>query len=329
REIPAMQARSLSMADHHKRHTLWHHIAAHLRVWPRRVGKLFTETAENWMNDNAPRLSASLAFYSVLSMMPFLIVVATVAGRILGAKAARGQLMWQIQDLVGTAGAKAIQGLMQTNHSTTTTTVLGLLTFALGTSAVVMELRDSLNVIWKLPSKPSSGLRGLLRTAKERAYLFGLILGAGLLLVVSLALNAIGEALSQEFGPFMPMSPLFMQWVLFLSSYAVITLLFASIYKLVPDIKLKWSDVLVGSAVTALFFTLGKHAIGAYLGRAAYGSTYGPAASFVIILLWIYYSAQLFFFGAEFTRVYALRLHPGKEIQERKEIQVGKEMQHG
>ncbi|HVW08364.1 MAG TPA: YihY/virulence factor BrkB family protein [Bryobacteraceae bacterium] len=300
-----------------------------MRALPHRVGKFFTETAENWMNDNVPRLSASLAFYSVLSMIPFLIVVATVAGQILGDKAARGQLMWQIQDLVGTAGARAIQGLMQTNHSTTTTTVLGILTFALGTSAVVMELRDSLNVIWKVPSRPSSGVRGLLRTVKERAYLFGLIIAAGLLLVVSLALNAIGEALSHEFGPFAPISPFLMHWVLFLSSYVVITLLFAAIYKLVPDIRLKWSDVVVGAAVTALFFTLGKHAIGAYLGRAAYGSTYGPAGSFLIVLLWIYYSAQLFFFGAEFTRVYALRLHPRKEIQQGKEIQPEKEQQKG
>jgi len=312
-----MNARTFSMTDHHHKHQGWgHRFHAMLRLAAHTTGRLLRETMENWMNDNAPRMSASVAFYSVLSMMPFLIVVSTVAGQVLGEKAARGQLMWQIQDLVGTAGAKAIQGLMQTNHSTATTTVLGLLTLALGTSAVVMELRDALNTIWRVPSGPFAGLRGLLRVAKERAYLFGLIVAAGLLLVVSLALNTIAEALSQEFGPFLPVSPLLVQGILFFSSYAVITLLFAAIYKLVPDVKLRWSDVIVGAAVTALFFTLGKHAIGAYLGRAPYGSTYGPAGSFLIVLLWIYYSAQLFFFGAEFTRVYTLRLHPRKDIQQ-------------
>lgn len=316
-----MHPGSLSITAQHSFRNWWHRFRAFLRAFAHTTGKLLAETAENWMNDNAPRLSASVAFYSVLSMIPFLIVVTTIAAGILGEKAARGQLMWQIQDLVGTAGTKAIQGLMQTNHSTTTTTVLGLLTFALGASAVVMELRDSLNVIWKVPSKPATGIRGLLRTGKERAYLFGLIMLGGLLLVVSLALNAIGEALSQEFGPFMPVSPIFMHGVLFFSSYAIITALFAAIYKFVPDVRLRWSDVLVGSAVTALVFTGGKHAIGAYLGRATYGSTYGAAGSFVIVLLWIYYSAQLFFFGAEFTRVYALRLHPRKEIQQNPDIQ--------
>src|SRR6185503_4261629 len=277
-----MHTRSLSAAEPHSFRNRWHRIRAFLRTFVHTTGKLLAETAENWMNDNAPRFSASVAFYSVLSMIPFLIVVTTIAGSILGEKAARGQLMWQIQDLVGTAGAKAIQGLMQTNHSTTTTTVLGLLTFALGTSAVVMELRDSLNAIWKVPSSTSSGFRGLLQTAKERAYLFALILLADLLHEVSLALNAIGEALSREFGPFLPVSPILMQGVLFFSSYAVITLLFAAIYKFVPDVKLRWNDVLVGAAVTALVFTGGKHAIGAYLGRATYGSTYGAAGSFVI-----------------------------------------------
>ncbi|HEU5021949.1 MAG TPA: YihY/virulence factor BrkB family protein [Bryobacteraceae bacterium] len=284
---------------------------------------MLTETFENWMSDNAPRMSASLAFYSVLSLIPFLIVVTTVAGRVLGEEAAQGRLMWQIQDLVGTAGTRAIQALMQTNHSTATTTVLGLLTFALGTSAVVMELREALNTIWRVPAGSFSGLRGLLRIARERAYLFGLIVAAGLLVVVSMALNTIAEALSEQFGPFMPFSPLLTQSFLFFSSYAVITVLFTAIYKLVPDVTLRWRDVVVGAAVTSLFFTLGKHGIGAWLGHAAYGSAYGAAGSFVIILLWIYYSAQLFFFGAEFTRVFALWLSRKKEMQRPKNGSAG------
>jgi membrane protein len=311
-----MQARALTMNEHRRQHSWPRRVRRHLKLLPRAIGRLLRETADCWMSDNVPRLSASLAFYSVLSMTPFLIVVGTAAGHVLGEKAAHGQLMWQIQDLVGTEGAEAIQTLMRTNHSTATTTVLGLLTFALGTTAVVMELRDALNTIWHVQSGQFSGLHGLLRVAKERAYLFGLIVVGGLLLVVSLALNAIAEALAEQFGPFMPVSPLLMRSTLFFSSYAVITILFAAIYKLVPDVKLRWRDVAVGAAVTALFFTLGKHLIGAYLGKAAYGSTYGAAGSFVIVLLWIYYSAQLFFFGAEFTRVYTRRLHPRRKMQQ-------------
>lgn len=277
---------------------------------------MLRETADNWMTDNAPRLSASLAFYTVLSLIPFLIVVATIASAVFGERAAQGQLMWEIQDVAGSEGARAIQGLMENHHSTTTVTVLGLLTLALGASGVVMELRDALNAIWHVKSDDTfSGFHGLFRIVKERFYLFGLIVIAGLLLVASLALNAIAETLATEFGPFLPVSPLLLGGGIFAVSFVVITILFAAIYKLVPDVQLRWNDVIVGASVTSLFFTLGKHLIGLYLGKAAYGSTYGAAGSFVIVLVWVYYSAQLFFFGAEFTRVYALRLNPRKEIQ--------------
>jgi membrane protein len=281
----------------------------------RKTAILLRETGDAWINNNAPRLSASLAFYSVLSLIPFLIVIASVAGWIFGEKAVQGQLMWEIQDLIGTAGAEAIRGLMESNHKSATITVLGLLTLALGTSAVVMELRDALNTIWHVRAQDNfTGFHGLFRIVKERFYLFGLIVVAGLSLVASLAMNAIAAGLAAEFGPFLPISPVLMHIGVFLVSFLVVTILFAAIYKLVPDIKLRWNDVVVGASVTSLLFTIGKQFIGMYLGTASYGSTYGAAGSFLILLVWVYYSAQLFFFGAEFTRVWARRIHPRKSI---------------
>jgi len=277
---------------------------------------MLRETADAWINNNAPRLSASVAFYSVLSLIPFLIVVTALAGFISDRKAVQSQLMWDIQDLIGTVGAEAIRGLMQTNHQSTAITIVGLITLAIGTSGVVMELRDALNTIWQVPAQGSySGFNGLLRIVRERFYLFGLIAIGGLLLVASLAINAIVIDIGDRLGIFLPVHPVVLQTGVFLLSYLSVTGLFAAIYKLVPDIELRWSDVAVGAAVTALIFTLGKHLIGIYLARISFSVTYGPAGSFLILLVWVYYSAQLFFFGAEFTHVYARRLHPRKGIK--------------
>ena len=282
---------------------------------PARFGALLRETGDAWIADNAPRLSASLAFYSVLSLVPFLIVISSVAGWAFGQKAAHGQLMWEIEDLIGTVGAEAIQGLIQQGDKSVTVTVLGVLGLVLGTSAVVMELRDSLNTIWHVPVGAAfSGFSGLLRIVRQRFYLFGLIMGAGVLLLGSLALNALVAGLAFEFGPFLPVSPTLLHITVFVISFFVIAFLFAAIYKLVPEVRLKWNDVIVGACFTSFLFTIGKQFIGTYLGKASFGSTYGAAGSFALVLVWVYYSAQLFFFGAEFTRVYARRIHPRKEI---------------
>ena len=273
------------------------------------AGRLLKETGDAWVADNVPRLSASLAFYTVLSLIPFLIVVTAVAAGLLGQKAAQGQLLWDIRDLIGQAGAEAIQALIQSaSKSSTAATVLGSVTLAFSASAVVMELREALNTIWHVPVTESvSSLASFLHLVKERFYLFGLILGAGLLLVGSLALNAVASAVAASFGP----RPLLHAGV-FIGSFIVITVMFAAVYKVVPDVLLTWRDVIVGACATSLVFTIGKQIIGVYLGRASYGSTYGAAGSIVIVLVWVYYSAQLFFFGAEFTKIYAkkTRRHP-------------------
>ena len=272
------------------------------------IGALLRETVNAWMDDNAPRLGASLAFYTLLSLAPLLIVVVAVAALVFGQKAAQGQLIWEIQDLVGTEGARAIQGLIQSAYKPTTgtaATVFGLLMLVFGASAVVVDLRDALNTIWHVPAAATgSTLHSFLRLVRERFYLFGLILGVGFLLLVSLALNAAIAALGSLFRSLLPTSEAVLQVAVFVISFLVITFLFAAIYKFLPDVQLKWSDVTVGACFTALLFTIGKQLIGLYLGKASFGSTYGAAGSLVIVLVWVYYSAQLFFFGAEFTKIY-------------------------
>lgn len=276
---------------------------------------LLKATLSAWLDDNMPRLGASLAFYTLLSLAPLLIVVVAVAALVFGKEAAQGQLMWEIQDLVGTEGAKSIQGLIQSANKPAAgvvATSLGLLTLFFGASAVVVELRDALNIVWRVPATPTfSGMTGFLRLVKDRFYLFGLILGVGFLLLVSLALNAgiaaLGSLLGSLFGTLLPASEPALHLVVFVISFLVITFLFAAIYKYLPDVQVQWSDVMVGAAFTSLLFTIGKQLIGIYLGKASFGSTYGAAGSLVIVLVWVYYSAQLFFLGAGFTRIYTER----------------------
>lgn len=286
----------------------------HLRGYVHSIAKVLRQTADAWADDDVPRLAASLAFYTVLSLLPFLILVSAIAASAFGRKAAEGQLMWELQDLIGAASAQAVQALIRSaGKSSTAATVLGSLTLAFGASAVVMELRDALNTIWHVPAVASfSSVGNFLRLVKERFYLFGLILGAGLLLLASLAINALVSVAAAHMDSALKISPPMLHLALFLGSFVIVTVLFAVIYKVVPDVALTWRDVLVGAGVTALLFTLGKQIIGIYLGRVNYESTYGAAGSLLIILVWVYYSAQLFFFGAEFTKVYAskTRQHP-------------------
>jgi membrane protein len=289
-----------------------HEILRHVRQFSslhlKELLELLKETVSEWLSDKAPRLGASLAFYTLLSLAPLLIVIVAVASLVYGQEAARGQLVWQIQDLVGPDGAKAIQGLIQDAYRPGTgmvASLLGLLTLAFGASSVVVELRDALNTIWHVAPDPrNTGFASIFRLAKERFYSFGLILGVGFLLLVSLVLNAWIAAMGSFFGSFLPTPELLLHIATFFFSFFVITFLFAAIYKLLPDVHLRWSDVVIGSSVTSLLFTIGKQLIGLYLGKASFGSTYGAAGSLVIVLVWVYYSAMLFFLGAEFTKVY-------------------------
>jgi membrane protein len=270
--------------------------------------RVFTETLSDWNNDNVLRLGASLAFYTLLSLAPILVIVVAVAAFAYGRQAAEGQLIWEIQDVVGTQQASAVQSLIQRAYKPGTgliAAVLGVFTLALAASSVLVELRDALNTIWHVPRGANvTGLGGVYALVKERFYSFGLVLAAGFLLLVSLVLNTLIATMGKFFRSYLPTPEFVLQAGGFLVSFVVVTVLFAVIYKILPDVPLRWRDVMVGASATSFLFTIGKQLIALYLGKTSFASAYGAAGSLALVLVWVYYSAQLFFLGAEFTKVY-------------------------
>ncbi len=266
------------------------------------------ESFGEWENDNVPRLSAALSYYTLFSLAPLLIVIVGIAGLVLGQSAAKGQLQSQLQGQLGGTGSNLIQSILQhasSPGSNIAATVIGFAVLFYGATTVFVELRGALNQVWDVPPRQSGGIAGLV---KERILPFFMILGIGLLLLVSIALSW-GVALAGNFvQSALPLPAWALQIFQFIVSTAVITVLFAVLYVAVPDKKIPWSDVWVGAGFTALLFTIGKTLLAAYLGYTSMGSAYGAAASAVLFLFWIYWSAQIFFFGAEFTEVYSRRL---------------------
>ena len=237
-------------------------------------------------------------------------MVIAVAGLAFGRQATAGQIRGQIQDLVGAKGAAAIETMVQSAWAPAKgifATVAGVFTLIFGASLVVAELRNSLNLIWKAPQAPEEGglIKGILRIARDRFLSFAMVLGFGFLLLVSLVINAVIAALGQKFQSMLPIPEFALQGITLVVWFIVTTVLFAFIYKILPDVKIAWSDVAIGAIVTSALFTLGKLLIALYLGKSTVASAYGAAGSLVVVLVWIYYSAQIFFFGAEFTKVYA------------------------
>lgn len=267
-----------------------------------------------WYRHNAPRLGAALAFYTILSLAPLLIVVIAVSSLISGRAAAEGQIVWQIQDLTGRAGAEVIRQMMEGARKPASgilATTLGLLTLFLGATAVVAELRDALNTVWEIPIQEGHWPRSVVRILKERVFSFVMVLGVGFLLLVSLILNVWLAAAGAFFRGLLPMPGSVLQALTSVVSFVVIAALFALIYKFMPDVDLEWREVAAGAALTSLLFSLGKLVIGLYLGKTGLGSTYGAAGSLVVLLVWVYYSAQVFLLGAEFTQVFARRYGRG------------------
>lgn len=276
------------------------------RVWP-----LLKTTYQEWSDDNASRLAAALSYYTAVSIAPLLIIVIVIVGFFYGEQAARGQLVAQIQGLVGVEGAKFIQDVIANAHKPTVGTIAGILSIATllwGSTNVFDQLHTSLNEIWDIEVKQTTGI---LAKLKERFFSFTLVLGVGFLLLVSLVLSAVLTGLSHWFGQLVPGAEWLWEIVNFVISFGVVTLLFGLIYKILPDAEIAWRDVWWGAAVTALLFTIGKFLLGLYLGNTS--SAYGAAGSLVVFLLWVYYSAQILFLGAEFTQVYANK--HGKGIQ--------------
>jgi membrane protein len=268
--------------------------------------QVLKETAKDWSEDKAARLAAALAYYTIFSLAPLLIIIIGIAGLVFGRQAVQGQLVGQIQGVVGQQGAQLIQTMIQGASKPSSgiiATVIGAVTLLVGAMGVFGQLQDSLNTIWEVKPRPG---RGFLAVVKDRLASFLMVLGIGLLLVVSLVISAAVSAFGQEAGRLLGSSAV-AQVLNFLVPFLVITLLFAMIFKVLPDVEISWREVWVGAAVTALLFSVGRILLGLYLGRAGTTSAYGAAGSLVIVLLWIYYSAQILFFGAEFTQVYARR----------------------
>ncbi|MET0517119.1 MAG: YihY/virulence factor BrkB family protein, partial [Nitrospiraceae bacterium] len=284
---------------------------------PARLWNLLKQTFSSWSSDKVPRHGAALAYYTVLSLVPLLVVIIGMIGLIFGQEAAQGYIVEQIAALVGPQSAAAIKDMIQRANQPTTgivATVVATATLLLGASGVFGQLQDSLNTIWGVQPKEGRGIWGLI---KDRFISFAALLGTGFLLLVSLVLSAALAAFGKWFGGWLPAPEVVLQVLEFLISFAVITALFAMIFKTLPDAQVAWRDVWVGAALTAMLFTVGKFAIGFYLGKSDVGSAYGAAGSLVILLVWVYYSAQILLFGAEFTQVYAnavgSRIVPSKD----------------
>ncbi|HLK67491.1 MAG TPA: YihY/virulence factor BrkB family protein [Bryobacteraceae bacterium] len=267
---------------------------------------LVTQTVSSWSSINAPRLGASLAFYTMLSMAPLLVFSIGIAGLIFGRDAAQGRIVAQVGSLVGPQGAGVLQSLLlsSTNKSSGIVwAIVGVFMLLLGASGVFGELRDSLNLVWGAKTQ-DGGFRGMLR---YRFFSFAMVVGIGFLLIVSLLVSAAIAAVGKFFEQFLPAPEAVLHVGSLILTFAAVTVLFALLYKVVPDVHIEWRDVWIGAAVTSLLFSIGKFLIGLYIGKASVGSAYGAAGSLVVFLVWVYYSAQIFFLGAQFTHIFAER----------------------
>jgi membrane protein len=271
------------------------------------------QAAIKWWGDNALRLSASLSYYTLFSLAPMLIIVIAVAGMIFGQEAVEGRLMEEIQGLVGAESALAIQSMIQHARQpqvNTIATISSLIAMVVLSTGVFVELQDALNLIWRITPQNASG-SAFWRLLKGRIFSFCLVLGIGFLLIVSLALSAAVAAIGRLFTALLPGPEVLIHALYAIVSLALFTALFGMMFKILPDAFIAWRHVWMGAFVTAALFTIGKVGIGLYLGKTGIASAYGAASSLAVILLWVYYSSLILFFGAEYTYVSAtLSDHP-------------------
>jgi membrane protein len=270
--------------------------------------QLARQTVKEFLADNAPRLGAAMAFYTALSLAPVLLVVIGIAGLAFGEQAARGEIAHQIANLVGKEQAEVVQDMLKKSAGRgggVLATVIGFATLLVGATGLFAELQGALDTVWNV--KPDPDKSGIRATVKDRLLSFAMIGVMAFLLLVSLVFSAVVSGLGEAFERWLPYSSVWLQAANVAVSLVVTTLMFAMIFKVLPHARPAWSDVWVGAALTAVLFTIGKYLIGLYLGRASVGSTFGAAGSFVVLLVWVYYSTQILLLGAEFTQVYALR----------------------
>jgi membrane protein len=269
----------------------------------KRYWLLLKESASSWLNDKASRIGAALAYYTIFSMAPLLVLVVAIAGLVFGREAAEGRIVEQIRGLVGEQGGQAIQSMIVSASqpsSGVVATIIGVVLLLVGAMGLFGELQDALNTIWGVQPKPGRGIWGVIR---DRFLSLTMVLGTAFLLLVSLVVSAALTALGSLFGAWQ--TSFFGHIVNSIVSLVVITLAFAMIFRFLPDVKIAWRDVWLGAVLTAVLFMVGKFLIGLYLGHSSIGSTYGAAGSLAVLLVWLYYSAQIFLFGAELTKTYA------------------------
>jgi len=270
----------------------------------KRYFNLFKKAFTDFSSDKVPTLGAALAYYTIFSIAPLLLIAIAIAGIVFGREAVQGQMFTQLRGLLGPQAASALQEMVKSAakpKSGTIATVLGVVTLIFGAGGVFGQLKQSLNVIWHVDETKSGGLMTML---KQRFLSFAMVLGVGFLLLVSLVFDAIISAMGKFMGGIIGGEALW-QTVEIIVSLALITVLFAMIFRFLPDTEVAWRDVWFGAAFTSVLFVVGKFALGIYFGKSAVGSSYGAAGSLVLLLVWVYYSAQILFFGAEFTKVYA------------------------
>ncbi len=276
------------------------------------------EAINAWIDDYAPSMGAALSYYTLFSIAPLLMIVISVAGLVFGEDAARGHITAQLRGFLGEEGAIAIEGLLKSvslQGKGIMGTVIGVVLLLIGATTVFAELQSTLDRIWRVPERQKpQGIMGLLRA---RLLSFGLILGLGFVMIVSLIASAAMSAIGEWWAPWFGGWEIVLQAVNFVLSLVLVTVVFAMIYKLMPSVPIAWRDVWVGAVVTAALFTVGKFLIGLYIGKSGVTSGFGAASSIVLLLVWVYYSAQIYLVGAEFTWVYTHRFG-SKKGQERK-----------
>ena len=282
-----------------------------MRISFRSIFKFLQEAVKEWQEDKVSLLAAALAYYTVFSITPLLVIAIAIAGAVFGQDTARGEILEQLNKLVGEQGAQVIEtGLANANQPELggIASIISIVILLIGASGVFAQLQTALNTVWNVKAKPNAGIWEFIR---KRLLSFGMVLVIGFLLLVSLVLSAMLSGIGKLPIDVLPGFTPFCQFLNFGISFCFISLLFALIYYYLPDVKIRWQDVWVGAIVTALLFTIGKFLIGLYLGSGSLGSSYGAAGSLIVFLTWVFYSAQILLFGAECTQVYA-RKYGGK-----------------
>ncbi|MFL5787051.1 MAG: YihY/virulence factor BrkB family protein, partial [Flavisolibacter sp.] len=289
--------------------------------------EVLKDSFSGFSNDKVAKLSASLAYYTIFSLGPLLICIIFLCGFFFGREAVQGNIYHQMEGFVGSDAAKQLQDIIKNaaiSNKSSIAAIIGLIALLLGATSVFAEIQDSVNMIWGLKPKPKMGLLKLLIT---RLTSFGVIASLGFLLLVSLAITSLIEALNQRLQNAFPNVTIVVFYIInLIITLGVTTLLFAVIFKVLPDAKIKWKDVMAGSIATAVLFMIGKFAISFYISKSNVGTTYGTAGSLIILLLWIYYSSFILYFGAEFTKSYAIKfgseIHPNEYAVTAQQVQI-------